>query len=345
MPHELETVGGQTFFADSREDAWHQLGQKVGRNMDAAEVMEFSHLGGWDVRKVPLAIPFEPIIGPDGVTTPPPLQVPDKFATIRTNPINGATEYLGVVGTKYEPVQNEASTTLLDTIVDESGAHFETAGSLRGGRQTFVTMKLPNVMEIVGANGTVDRTEWYLAALNSHDGTSSWRVLLTPVRIVCANTQAWAESQARSSFSIRHSGDTTANIAEARRILGITWKSIGVIDEEFRRMSEIPVAHEEAVSFANKLVKLDVIDDPTSTKARNRANVAGAIVNLFENSPTIQPIAGTRFALYNAVTEYVDHFAPVRRGDEATVRALRTIRDAESTTSLKALAFKQLQVA
>ena len=78
-------------------------------------------------------------------------------------------DYLGVVGTKYEPVQNEASCAVLDAITDESGAHFETAGALKGGRETFVTMKLPKTMTFEGRDGSADTTEWYLAALNSHD--------------------------------------------------------------------------------------------------------------------------------------------------------------------------------
>jgi hypothetical protein len=55
------------------------------------------------------------------------------FATVRDNPIvAGQIDYLGVVGTKYEPVQNESSCAVLDAITDESGAHFETAGACAG---------------------------------------------------------------------------------------------------------------------------------------------------------------------------------------------------------------------
>jgi hypothetical protein len=62
------------------------------------------------------------------VRTPPPIPVPDMFATVRDNPVvTGQIDYLGVVGTKYEPVQNESSCAVLDAITDESGAHFETA--------------------------------------------------------------------------------------------------------------------------------------------------------------------------------------------------------------------------
>ena len=46
--------------------------------------------------------------------------MPDQFATVRDNPIvPGRIDYLGVVGSKYEPVQNEASCTLLDALTEE----------------------------------------------------------------------------------------------------------------------------------------------------------------------------------------------------------------------------------
>ena len=170
MAHELDTTDGQVSFANSRSDAWHRLGQSVGHTMTAREALDAAHLAGWNVRKMPLQVPQQPVLHDDGVTTPPPLPVPDFYATVRTNPINGALDVLGVVGGKYEPVQNEASCDLLDALVDESGAHFETAGALRGGRETFVTMKLPNSMVFDGRDGSKDRTDFYLAALNSHDG-------------------------------------------------------------------------------------------------------------------------------------------------------------------------------
>ena len=37
-------------------------------------------------------------------------------------------------------------------------------------RQVFVTMKLPKTMVLQGRDGFEDRTTFYLAALNSHDG-------------------------------------------------------------------------------------------------------------------------------------------------------------------------------
>jgi Domain of unknown function (DUF932) len=46
-------------------------------------------------------------------------------------------------------------------------------------------------MTLQGSNGS-DDIELYLAAMSSHDGTGAWRVIVTPIRIVCASTQRMA---------------------------------------------------------------------------------------------------------------------------------------------------------
>ena len=123
MAHELDITNGVASFA-SRTDAWHRLGQTVGHAMTAEEALAAALLSGWAVRKLPIVVPQEPVITDDifdGVTTPVPLPVADHFATVRTNPITGKIDVLGVVGSKYEPVQNEEPCALLNALTDESG--------------------------------------------------------------------------------------------------------------------------------------------------------------------------------------------------------------------------------
>jgi phage/plasmid-like protein (TIGR03299 family) len=177
MPHELETFAdGSTAFASARVSAWHQLGTVTQNTMSATEVMGAALLGNWGVRTVPV-FGLDPMSG---------LQIPtdDKRMTVRRNPVTGATEYLGIVGTDYEVIQNEQCADMLDQLVDQvGGAHFETAGSLRNGKSVFVTMKLPTAMEIAG----VDRMDLYLIGTTSHDGTAALRVDASPIRVVCAS--------------------------------------------------------------------------------------------------------------------------------------------------------------
>src|SRR4029079_11271959 len=167
-----------------------------------------ARLGGWNVHTVPLTATD---MSAEGVTS---LPITDHFATARTHPVSGKPDVLGVVGSGYTVVQNEEHCELLNLLVDEAGAPFETADSLRGGRETFVTMKLPQSITLQGSNGA-DDIELYLAAMSSHDGTAAWRVIVTPVRIVCANTQRLALRQARATYAIRHTRSAKGRIAEA----------------------------------------------------------------------------------------------------------------------------------
>ena len=219
MAHEIETFDdGTAAFFTARTDAWHRLGVTTRDCLTAEQVMTTARLGGWNVHTVPLTATD---LTPDGVTT---LPVPDHFATVRTHPVSGKPDVLGVVGSGYTVVQNEEHCELLNLLVDEAGAHFETAGSLRGGRETFVTMKLPQSITLAGQQRLATTSSCTWRPCLSHDGTAAWRVIVTPVRIVCANTQRIALRSAKATYAIRHTRTARAKIAQARQALGIVWR-------------------------------------------------------------------------------------------------------------------------
>lgn len=306
---------GTVFFADSRNDAWHQLGQQFGRAMDAEELMRESHLGGWNVRKAPLTTITE-----DGA-----FDVEGHYAVIRTNPITGIAEPLpgAVVGNVYTPVQNEQNCDVLAAIVDASGAVFETAGSLNRGRNTFVTMKLPDTMKIGGQ----DALDLNIAALNSHDGTSSFTLLVTPVRIVCQNTQAAAIAEHRSRFNIRHTATATQRIAAARQALDLTFEYLEAFQAEAEAMMAKSMSDAEFVALTDQLWKPVDPDAKTTRSATIAANRTRQLDWLFNEAPTQAAIRGTAWAGYQAVVEYADHYSQIQgRGDDKDdARAKRVI--------------------
>ncbi len=315
MSHDIETHNGQAAAVFARQDAWHRLGTTVrDRAFTADEAMRLGHLGGWDVRKVPLQA-VEPRA--DGVHT---LDVPG-FATVRTHPFTGVPEALGVVGSGYTPIQNEEHAEFLNHLTDQSGAVFDTAGSLRGGRQIFVTMQLPESMTV----GGTDRVDLFIAALNSHDGSSAFRVLVTPVRVVCANTQAAALNNHVSSISIRHTAGAKAAVQAARDVLGLTFAYCGAFQTEAERMLDTAMTDAAFDSLITRVFGAANADAPTRT-AKAEAKRRRTLTALFANADTQANIRGSAWAGYQAVTEYVDHFAPVRdKHDSATARATRLL--------------------
>jgi phage/plasmid-like protein (TIGR03299 family) len=331
MAHHIETHGDQAAALFARTDPWHRLGTTVaGEAFTAEDAMTLGHLGGWNVHKVPLTAAE---VGADGVTT---LDVPG-FATVRTNPFTGAPEALGVVGDGYTPLQNEEHADFLDTLADASGATFDTAGSLHGGRQVFVTMKLPQHLKV----GGTDRVDLNIAALNSHDGTSAFRVLVTPVRVVCANTQQAALRNHVSSWSIRHTRNAKAAVQAARDSLGLTFAYVEAFQAEAERLLDTATTDAQFFALVDGLFPAPADDAPT--RVHNAAtDRRQTLARLWHDADTQAGISGTAWGAYQAVVEYVDHFAPVRtRHDPATARAVRLLTNDEPAR-LKARAWAAL---
>ena len=315
MAHEIETHGTQAAAVFARKDAWHRLGTTVrDRAFTAEEAMRLGHLGGWDVRKLPLTTAE---VSEGGVTA---IEVPG-FATVRTNPFTGEPEALGVVGGGYTPLQNEDHAEFLNLLADESGAIFDTAGSLRGGRQVFITMQLPNSLTV----GGTDRVDLNIAALNSHDGSSAFRILVTPVRVVCANTQSAALRNHESSFSIRHTRNAKAAVQAARDALGLTFTYVDAFQVEAERLIQqtmTDAAFDALIDATFGKAEANATKRVRETERRRRSRLHW----LFADAETQAGIRDTAWAGYQAVAEYVDHYAPVRtKGDEQTARAARVL--------------------
>ena len=320
MAHELDITDGVASFASARQDAWHRLGTVLPDTMTAEEALTAAHLTDWNVRKLPI-VTRETMIDATGVATVE-VEIPDQYATVRTNPINGQVDPLGIVGAQYTPVQNEEHADMLTNLAHATGAVFETAGALRGGREVFLTMKAPAHLRV----GGVDPVDLYIAALNSHDGRSAFRFIVTPVRIVCANTQWVAEARSRTRYSMRHTKNISGRLEQAREAMELTIEDFTAFGEEAERMINETLTNAEFDRIATRILLGDKADDPEAWTARETTK-ANAVRNLFRDSDTNTEIRGTRWAGYQAFTEYLDHYAPVqaRGGDEQDARAQRVI--------------------
>jgi phage/plasmid-like protein (TIGR03299 family) len=317
MAHQIETHGNRAAALFARTDPWHRLGTTVaGEAFTAQDAMTLGHLGGWNVRKAPVSATE---IREDGVTT---MEVPGAYATVRTNPFTGQTEPLAVVGAGYHPLQNEEHAEFLNHLADASGAIFDTAGSLRGGRQVFVTMRLPKHLHIGGS----DRVDLNIAALNSHDGNSAFRLLVTPVRVVCANTQHAALRDHVSSWSIRHTRNAKTAVQAARDTLGLTFAYVEAFEVEAERMINTTITDARVLRARRLPVRHARGRRPVAHPQRGPPTRTATLSHLWHDAATQSGIAGTAWAAYQSVVEYVDHYAPVRdKSNAATARAVRLL--------------------
>lgn len=320
-----EMADGVYAFASAREHAWHRLGTVLDEEMTAEQALITAHLAGWNVRKINVSA--RDVAVSSGGTGPVRISVPDRFATVYTNPVTGKAQYLGVVGTHYQPFQNEWTTDFLDALTHEAGAHFETAGALFDGKRVFVSVKMPNTMQLAGGQ---DQIDLYIMATNWHDGQGSFEAHVTPIRPVCANTVAAAISAAKSSFRIRHTrGSQTVALQEAQRVLGLTFK----YEEAFQKEAEAMIAKSITDNEFFDIVQGLLAGDDKAPSTRKQNSIDAAMQNIMAvwagETGTMAGIEDTAWGGYQAFIEYTDHLQPVRAADDAGVaRAQRAVTNA-----------------
>ena len=131
MSHNLNIVNGQASMMYVWETPWHKLGTKLDKPATAAEAIEAAGLG-YTVERLPLK------------TDDPELPVKGHFATVRTD----TREVLGVVGSRYLPIQNKDAFATFDALVGEGEAIYHTAGALGKGERIWLLAKLPDYIRV-----------------------------------------------------------------------------------------------------------------------------------------------------------------------------------------------------
>src|SRR3990170_2960190 len=111
MGHNLNNTNGRTSMMYVGETPWHKLGTKLDKPATAAEAIKAAGVD-FTVQAMPLK----------GEHTN--ISVDKHFAMVRMDTF----EALGVVGSRYQPVQNRDAFTVFDSLVGEGEAIYHTAG-------------------------------------------------------------------------------------------------------------------------------------------------------------------------------------------------------------------------
>lgn len=322
-PHELETFeDGSTAFFSNRQTPWHQLGVVTDRAQTAQEALQIAQLDSTVyVSENPACVNI------NGTN----VQVSNRFITYRDHPQTGLTG-LGVVGARYTPIQNVEAFDFLNALSDESGAVFETAGSLNSGRRVFVTMRFPNSMTL----GGVDLVDNYVMAVNSHDATLAFTVAITPVRAVCTNTVRLALRNAKAKLRLRHTANATQKVQQARETLNIVWKYQEEFQKQVENMLSSKMSDSQFTEFVEKLIPAPTRVETSQRQLNTVEDTRGRLQALW-NAPTQQNIKGTAWAAYNAVAEYEDWARPIRNKDNQDyLRAQRIVNGSAEGLKVKA---------
>lgn len=272
-----------------------------------------------------LALPWEPVtepvyrrvptFGPDGQPTVEFQVIPGQKAIVRDD--NNAD--LGVVGEGYEPVTNSELFDIAEAIQGEGGdVRFETGGSLRGGKQVWLLLRLNEPIVVPGdPNGA---TVAYYALQNAHDGSGSLRGQGINTRIVCANTSSWADMEAKRSgmeFTFRHTASVRDRIEDAKAALAGWRTSVNewlLIQEH---LVGVKVTREQQEAFIEAFVPAP---SAKVVSSRVMTNIETARASMWDilNGETSEGVANTAYGLVQAAVEYSQHYRRSQGSNERT---------------------------
>jgi phage/plasmid-like protein (TIGR03299 family) len=292
-----------------RVTPWHGLGAVLDQPpASVSEAIEASGLG-WGVAKEPIALDRGEDWQLDARRYRP---IEGNYATVRQD----TGDVLGIVGERYRIVQNHEAFAFIDQLLG-SDIHFETAGSLHGGRRVWVLATLPEHVEVGG-----DAVRPYVLLMNSHDGSTAVIAATTPIRVVCQNTLNWGLQNARQKFSIRHTEAVTQRVHEARRVLEL---SINYY-EQFKRfgdeLASEPCTERQLRTVLDQLYPNGAGDTASSRTRRSRQQTKDRIAELFLEGTTQGNAPGSKWAAVNAIVEYGDWLRPLRSSGQRFARAL-----------------------
>lgn len=291
-----------------RRNPWHTVGVAfAGGDREAAHTVEEAlTLSGSDF-EVAKADLTAHVLTAEGVRNTP---VDFKAATYRTD----TGGILGVVGSDYGVVQNREVFGLLDSLVDESGATFNAAGSYKGGSKVFVSLQLPETVNV----GGVDGVQHYIFATTSHDGTGSLKIQVTPTRIFCTNQlpSLMRGKGALNSISLRHTSNVRMQVQGVREALALTYK----VEQEFAAEAErlftqsVSEGEFDAIVRAYFPAPHRKDSDRGYQSALTRNAEARATARTLWNADHNSNVHGTAWGAFNVLSEYADYYAPVRGG-------------------------------
>lgn len=289
MAHNLtQNEDGSVEFFSAVTRGWHNLGQLSEKKLTAAEAIELANLN-WEVEQVPalhqVGDSFE--------------VVPEQYV-IRRKDNNRA---LAIRTSQYQIIQNKETFSFADDIIGSGEAVWDTAGSLAGGKIVFMQVELEGHL-FVNSNPD-DKILKKILFVNSHDGSKALMGMITPIRVVCANTMGQALKNNTNQFKIRHRKNFQSKKEEAQKILGLASAYYDDLQHVMNQLAEQEVSKTYVEGFVNTLIPSS--KDEVSTRTENRRE---SIVNLFRNGKGNN--GRNKWDLYNAVTEYVDHHSSGR---------------------------------
>ena len=229
------------------------------------------------------------------------------MATVRED----KQKVLGIVGKKYNVLQNRDAFNFFEEFVSNDLVSLETAGQLYDGKKIFVLAKINDEdMEITPG----DRVEKYILLSNSNDGTSSVRVGFVPIRVVCCNMLQFVHShEASKLIKVNHKRVVADTLTEIRATMDLVNKQFIATEEQYKKLAQNTNICKKDIEkyvkqvFNEKSLNQIIFDYENQIEEKEqieetRKRLIARVEEIFDLEPV-----HSAWTLYNSVNYYINH--------------------------------------
>lgn len=300
MAHQLEMNDGAASFAyaDTVGSAWHRLGVEMEGLSATEDILEACN-GDYHVHRDTLWA-VDPTDDESHLPT-------GKSITWREREVDGEVEkqVLGIVGNDYRVIQNRAAVNLaleLASLAPDAPS-IDCAGVLDEGRRFFATIPLPEI--VIDPQGINDRFGRNLVVVTGHDATQSLEIVNGVTRAVCANTVEAALRGSKRKIQIRHVGEESLPVAEAKSKLGFMLSA----DEEFERIAHEMLGKDCKWGLVERIAdKIWPLSDGANDRTKTNHEIRLTKIQKIWDSPRgAGGVGENHYAVFQTLTEYMQY--------------------------------------
>ena len=271
----------------------------------------YQNLFGWDVASRPVYNEFGEMI--------------NGYQELVRND-NEAT--LNITGERYSPIPNSMFCSVLDSFA-KLGCEVTKYGAMANGKKIYAQLSHDEMASAVIPNDHHGKTKGYATLVNSHDGSSAFKIFVTVIRMYCNNQFHYVNNNASNGIRIKHTVNYEAKINDLVDCIDNIVVAQKDVLHKMQEMSETK-SFDRVTDYVETLHKLE--EKPRPIKQRNEKTgtfdtvgwtppqFSTQGINIMKDYDSIwdsykHEMNYSNWGLFNATTHYVDHEKSANKGN------------------------------
>lgn len=296
MAHEIE--GNRAVFL--REPAWHKIGKLFEEEFTDEQAIQVIHPESLDEYRLAA-------IDDDGNI----VKHLQKFKTVLRS---GDLQEIACHKMSFETMQPWEHAAFFKPYLESGDVTLEAGGILCEGTRMWMLGKLNKAKSEVVKG---DVLAGYLLASTGFDGSLAYNVRLTNIRVVCANTLAWAlgrDGLRNVNHNIRHTRNMRIRQAEVQEEIAKALADFYSLTDTYKALAAKKMTAQTMINYVENVfvsdelkAKLKEEKKDYSPQLKTKINRVLDLIEGQTNLELVPAIRGTAWQAYNAVSEYLTH--------------------------------------